>query len=77
MPQPVREPLDKARAALSRDEFVDADGPTITLHGDVADALLTARGWTHRDRAWYAPDGQRYWMRDEALTIALTAEGLR
>lgn len=87
--------LAHARAMLGRDDFVDAPGPTIHLHGNVANALLRARGWEINERvappmprAWggtgdnrvfheyVAPDGERYWQRDEALTVALTAEGL-
>ena len=76
-----------ASAAMQRDEFLDAPGPSVHLNGDVADALLKARGWTihetphtrrgvtHTAYSYTAPDGvTNYWSRDEALTLALTAE---
>ena len=49
---------------------------SVHLNGDVADMLLVARGWKVGDNgAWYAPDGDSmHWERDEALTLALTAE---
>jgi hypothetical protein len=52
---------------------------SVHLNGDVVEALLLARGWQRVDigretAAWNAPDGERYWHRDEALTVALTAE---
>jgi hypothetical protein len=81
---------------LDADEYTGDAAPsepgTISIHlnGEVADALLVARGWKreqHRDQgprgrggrtyyAWVAPDGdgERYWHTSEALTIALTAE---
>ena len=41
--------------------------------------LLVARGWQilkddRGTRAFVAPDGERVWNVDEALTLALTAE---
>jgi hypothetical protein len=52
---------------------------SVHLNGDVVDALLAASGWTiladdRGTRAFVAPDGDRVWNVDEALTIALTAE---
>jgi hypothetical protein len=53
---------------------------TVHLNGDIAEMLLAVRGWKFEarypatSRAWYAPDGERHWSRDEALTVALTAE---
>lgn len=52
---------------------------SVHLNGDVADMLLAARGWRilkddRGTRAFVAPDGERVWNRDEALTLALTAE---
>ena len=48
---------------------------TVHLNGEIAETLLVARGW-HSARAagWTAPDGDRVWGLDEALTLALTAE---
>jgi hypothetical protein len=53
---------------------------TVHLNGSIVEALLAARGWKYEarypatSRAWTAPDGERVWGRDEALTVALTAE---
>lgn len=47
---------------------------TVHLNGEIAEMLLVARGWTLSAAGWTAPDGDRVWGRDEALTIALTAE---
>lgn len=63
-------------------EYIDEAPPSepgtasIHLNGEVIDSLLAARGWKRGDNgAWYAPDGDSmHWHRDEALTLALTAE---
>jgi hypothetical protein len=51
---------------------------SVRLNGEVAEVLLAARGWKRGENgAWYAPDGDSmHWGRDEALTLALTAEAL-
>ena len=48
---------------------------TVHLNGEIAETLIYARGW-HRNGlgAWVAPDGDKVWNLDEALTLALTAE---
>ena len=53
---------------------------SVHLNGEIAEMLLAARGWKFEarfpqtSRAWHAPDGEWVWGRDEALTVALTAE---
>ena len=80
-------------AGVDPDEHLGNAAPSepgvvsVHLNGEIAEALLAARGWkfearysnrTNRPqtaRAWHAPDGGGFvWGRDEALTLALTAE---
>jgi hypothetical protein len=80
----------EATKALADDDFLDAPGPSIHLNGTVADKLLQARGWTFEPIrsggvAYIKPGGtprslggkfgiDYLWERDDALTLALTAE---
>lgn len=72
--------LDHARRSLRVDEFVDAPSTTVHLNDVVVAALLEARGWARDSRlewrnTWVSPDGANYGY-EEALAVALTAEGL-
>lgn len=74
----------EGHTGLDADEYIGDAQPTepgtvsIHLNGEVVDSLLIARGWQrvpYRETAWWiAPDGEKVWHRDEALTLALTAE---
>jgi hypothetical protein len=81
--------LPLARVMLDTDDFIEgrlgleADAKpndpgvvNVHLNGEVAEALLAARGFRRGDdHRWYAPDGDSsHRHRDEALTLALTAE---
>ena len=82
--------LTFAKRALNDDTFADAPSITVHLHDDVANTLLAERGWTIEPidgggNAYVLPghtlraDGGQYgtdylWDRQEALTLALTAE---
>jgi hypothetical protein len=74
----------EGHTGLDADEYLGDTAPSepgiVTLHlnGEVVDSLLAARGWKRgEDGAIYAPDGDsRHWDRQEALTLALTAEAV-
>ena len=82
---PAHEDFLEGHISMDADELLEevpASEPGIVsvhLNGSIADALLLARGWTiladdRGTRAFVAPDGDRVWNIDEALTVALTAE---
>lgn len=54
----------------------DDEGTTsVALPLDIADQLLTLRGWKMSGQgAWISPTGSAYWHIEEALQVALTAE---
>ena len=75
----------EGHAGVDADEHFGEKAPSepgvvsVHLNGEIVEMLLIARGWTRVElgretSAWNAPDGERYWHRDEALTVALTAE---